>query len=244
MTDQAAFLRAIVEYPHDLLPRLVFADWLDENVTETNGFAERAEFIRLQCEIESKPDADAEGREGVLFRANAARWWPGLPNVTVNPDWFAGPNGMRTDEPSFLVRNGLVEETRCRLMWWVGGRCPCGVRHAAMGRYGIPRYDPNCTTCHGTGHVPANGPAVVTKHPVTRVVVTAGVRVDEAFGGPHPGWFAIRTDIRDLEFPKIHSHPTREAAVEAMSRALVSWAREQAGLTPIQWTDIPSKESA
>src|SRR5262245_19778622 len=44
--DLAAFLAAIHEAPNDDAPRLVFADWLDEN-----GHPERAEFIRVQVEM-------------------------------------------------------------------------------------------------------------------------------------------------------------------------------------------------
>jgi uncharacterized protein (TIGR02996 family) len=46
MSDREAFLRAIWERPHDDLPRLIYADWLDEH-----GEPERAEFIRVQCEV-------------------------------------------------------------------------------------------------------------------------------------------------------------------------------------------------
>lgn len=38
--------RAILEQPHDLTLRLVFADWLDEH-----GDPDRAEFIRVMCEL-------------------------------------------------------------------------------------------------------------------------------------------------------------------------------------------------
>jgi uncharacterized protein (TIGR02996 family) len=44
--DEAALLAAIEANPADDLPRLVYADWLEEH-----GQAVRAEFIRLQCEI-------------------------------------------------------------------------------------------------------------------------------------------------------------------------------------------------
>lgn len=46
MTDDAAFLAAICARPDDDLPRLVYADWLDEH-----GRGERGEFIRVQCAI-------------------------------------------------------------------------------------------------------------------------------------------------------------------------------------------------
>jgi uncharacterized protein (TIGR02996 family) len=44
-SDGDALFRAILENPADDLPRLVYADWLEEH-----GQPERAEFIRLQCE--------------------------------------------------------------------------------------------------------------------------------------------------------------------------------------------------
>src|SRR5436309_9888956 len=46
MRDDEAFLRAVIDNPDDDLPRLVYADWLDEH-----GDHDRAEFIRLQCEM-------------------------------------------------------------------------------------------------------------------------------------------------------------------------------------------------
>jgi uncharacterized protein (TIGR02996 family) len=47
VATEADFLRAICERPEDEFLRLVFADGLDDN-----GRPERAEFIRLQCELE------------------------------------------------------------------------------------------------------------------------------------------------------------------------------------------------
>ena len=46
MTTEAHFLAAIRAEPRDNLPRLAFADWLDEH-----GQPERAEVIRVQCEV-------------------------------------------------------------------------------------------------------------------------------------------------------------------------------------------------
>lgn len=42
--DEMALLAAIHAYPRDDLPRLVWADYLDEH-----GEPEHAEFVRLQC---------------------------------------------------------------------------------------------------------------------------------------------------------------------------------------------------
>lgn len=46
MFGREPFIRAIVEHPNDDVPRLVFADWLDEH-----GDGPRADFIRTQIEL-------------------------------------------------------------------------------------------------------------------------------------------------------------------------------------------------
>ena len=46
MTQDDAFLASIIESPDDDDPRLIYADWLDEH-----GQTERAEFLRVQCEL-------------------------------------------------------------------------------------------------------------------------------------------------------------------------------------------------
>lgn len=83
--DEAAFIRAICESPGDDAPRLVFADWLEER-----GQAERAEFIRSQCELTSRA-------EELLDAANFWEWfgptlrdvWTGTPAVCIYPNWPA-----------------------------------------------------------------------------------------------------------------------------------------------------------
>jgi uncharacterized protein (TIGR02996 family) len=77
MNPEAAFLRAIAENPDEDLPRLLYADWLEEQ-----GSAEeqaRAEFIRLQCALEAMSPADEQAppmrrREQELFE----QIWPDL----------------------------------------------------------------------------------------------------------------------------------------------------------------------
>lgn len=83
MSDQKAFLAAIRATPADDLPRLVLADWLDEN-----GQPERAEFIRVQCALAKMggaiPNAgkvvwlerrgELQGREQELWVSNGEDW--------------------------------------------------------------------------------------------------------------------------------------------------------------------------
>ncbi len=53
MTERLALLSAILAAPDDDLPRLVFADWLEEHGT-TDADAARVEFIRLGCKGKAK----------------------------------------------------------------------------------------------------------------------------------------------------------------------------------------------
>lgn len=53
MNQRLALLSAISAVPDDDLPRLVFADWLEENGT-TDADAARVEFIRLGCKSKAK----------------------------------------------------------------------------------------------------------------------------------------------------------------------------------------------
>jgi uncharacterized protein (TIGR02996 family) len=63
VTSQEAFLQAIRAEPDDDAHRLVYADWLDEN-----GDPDRAEFIRVQCELARCPEG-AERRSALAARA-------------------------------------------------------------------------------------------------------------------------------------------------------------------------------
>src|SRR5262249_8069317 len=101
MSLDDAFLRDICERPDDDAPRLIYADWLEEN-----GHAERAEFIRLQCRVaqmdEDDPHyAELEDREFELLHAHSDDWqgaeWDGHIN------WVRGfMDSIRIDAGEFL----------------------------------------------------------------------------------------------------------------------------------------------
>ncbi len=63
MHDRESFLRAIFSNPDDDLPRLVFADYLQEN-----GDENWAELIRIQCELAAKPVIDFQEHQSLLER--------------------------------------------------------------------------------------------------------------------------------------------------------------------------------
>lgn len=82
--DENALLAAVIAAPDDDLPRLVYADWLDEH-----GRAERAEFIRGQCfmararsDPRAKPERAVWGRRvRALAAANQSSWVGELPDI-------------------------------------------------------------------------------------------------------------------------------------------------------------------
>src|SRR5687767_10837398 len=84
MSDEAALLTAIRANPDDDAPRLVYADWLDEQGGTSNEA--RAEYIRreIQHAIDfpetrwSKEKADAENPARRLFAKYSREWFPEL----------------------------------------------------------------------------------------------------------------------------------------------------------------------
>jgi hypothetical protein len=153
MTDEQTLLAAIIARPDDDLPRLIYADWLDETdgigpcmaCTDKSGFcwgkvanchtchgagevsnghAERAEFIRVQCELARHGGRGLSGtltyeqwdalrrRERELPLKNWRKWVPYLTpghslEVILSPRWEFGGT------PAGLFRRGFVELITC-----------------------------------------------------------------------------------------------------------------------------------
>jgi uncharacterized protein (TIGR02996 family) len=83
MSDSGArgFLEDIVAHPDDDTPRLVYADWLEDN-----GDSDRAEFIRVQLERSHLPEWDARQvplrlREAALIEQHGGGWKRELPRI-------------------------------------------------------------------------------------------------------------------------------------------------------------------
>jgi uncharacterized protein (TIGR02996 family) len=110
MTDHDALYRAILAHPDDDTPRLVYADWLEEN-----GRTEEAEFIRVECRLE----ADAPGDDyycSLLDRREELRLWlranvegpevklPARLRIEGGTDWW---NTTHRGFPRFLEYVGL-----------------------------------------------------------------------------------------------------------------------------------------
>ncbi|HEY7309811.1 MAG TPA: TIGR02996 domain-containing protein [Gemmataceae bacterium] len=99
-----AFLQAIHDNPEDNTPRLVYADWLEEN-----GDSARAEFIRVQCEKVRLPRWHRRWsllawRERVLLGRHEHVWRAELPEI-LGVEWGAFERGFVHE---VRVDNGLV----------------------------------------------------------------------------------------------------------------------------------------
>src|SRR5262245_3628070 len=79
--DEEALLQAIRDDPEDDAPRLVYADWLEEHRQP-----ERAEFIRVQCELAGCPAEpgrlrELQERESALLNAHEKSWLEPLARI-------------------------------------------------------------------------------------------------------------------------------------------------------------------
>jgi uncharacterized protein (TIGR02996 family) len=92
MTHEDAFLQAVCESPEDDTPRFVYADWLDEH-----GRYERAEFIRVQCQLACMAVFDDRRRQlqkqqQLLLESHGRKWltqeWPQAANPSINGRTF------------------------------------------------------------------------------------------------------------------------------------------------------------
>lgn len=102
MSDELALLAAILANPDEDTPRLVFADYLDENGSGSS--AARAEFIRLQIDITRHPERHPYSPP---YRAKVTRF------VRLfgahAPEWLAV---VGVPQPRAIFRRGFVEEVR------------------------------------------------------------------------------------------------------------------------------------
>lgn len=91
--DELAFYRAIWDAPQDDSPRLIFADWLDEN-----GKERQAKLIRL--DVKFNRSNDRKRRKEIFFefiRINTGKSPVLLPFHTIAGSFHAHPVGLTFD---------------------------------------------------------------------------------------------------------------------------------------------------
>jgi uncharacterized protein (TIGR02996 family) len=108
MSTEKALLRGVIDSPEDDLPRLAYADWLDEN-----GKGERADFIRLQVRLAQIPQYERAWQEAYRGRRlmhgdEILQTLPPLPGGVkwAMPNFRRGfPEGVRVDSIAAFLEN-------------------------------------------------------------------------------------------------------------------------------------------
>lgn len=259
--DYRAMLAGIRSDKADDLKRLVLADWLEEH-----GQTERAEFIRVQCELASMPgypvawDHDAHLHVADLHRRQVwllnkwdyGRGWrklAGREAVAVIPygnPWY----------DHFSFHRGFLHTVRGPLASLIGGECgrcggESGYEYDSYRTGTLMTVDCPCPRCRGTGRTVGVLPALVRDGVVERVEVTDREPLADGGQGPWTWWresqqygtrIDPRSDLPDALFDALlrvlgkdawwggdgwTNHDTREAALSALSTALIAWAESE-----------------
>lgn len=253
MTDHDAFMQAIIADPANDTPRLLYADWLEEQ-----GDGERAEFIRMQCELANHPThhkaetgCPLRKRERELL-AGGIKDVPGHMLAMPRPEWVCPGIKMLTMAPQcgdcrWTFTRGFVSEIRMPIEFWMDGKCPqCHGEGYWEPAYLSDQAGRKCDACLGTGTIPGIGPAIVAAQPLERVVVTDK---RPEMTGAYWGWYSVGNRLTPegtiIPVPlfnllkqysitsgssQIVHFFTEQAAQDALSRAAIAWARQQATL--------------
>lgn len=108
MNQEQAFLQAIREAPEDDAPRLIYADWLEEQGSAAH--TARAAFVRIQCRLAELPEDDpARGRledeAADLLAEHEDEWTQPLHGVAGNWHFSRGfVERITIGAPNFLTR--------------------------------------------------------------------------------------------------------------------------------------------
>lgn len=113
MTDRESFLAAIKANPNDDIPRLVFADWLEEHA-ECDRDVATAEFIRISCTLDAKQK---------VASIRAGNWMDGWKDGWK--DGYIADAGVPRPPPTITGVRRLVP----KLYEWVDQTCALGSVH-------------------------------------------------------------------------------------------------------------------
>lgn len=197
-----ALYATVLAHPDADLPRLVLADWLEEN-----GQEERAEFVRVQVELAAAeqetgvydtPIAFCQ-REWQLWAGNCSTWFGNLYATHACVGIRLDPNPRPTDR-HILVRRGFPAEVRGPLAWLLGGECGvCGGRgyrfEQTPAQRGTTRVmELRCPACSGTGRTPGHLAGLVRKWPIEKVV-PVGAEPDLIGDHPQCCWLEDRPGL-------------------------------------------------
>jgi uncharacterized protein (TIGR02996 family) len=269
--DDSSFLRAILEDPASDLPRLVWADRLDERGDP------RGEFVRVQCELarwpcecdtseeriyhnecRCKEMGELQRRERKLLREY---WWQWNPVAIPYPSTCANFGRPPVPAPAVTVefRRGLVGSVTLTAAQFFGGPCEkCGGLGQMLPALERPSRR-KCRACRGTGRVEGLAAALFRAAPITEVrlsdkrplAVTGSQNYVRWWDGlmhdgpdyiPNVLWRIIVNDPED-KCCITRLYDTEADALSALSDACVAYGRSltHPPLPPL--TGVPATES-
>lgn len=208
MNDREALLQGVLDAPDDDAPRLVFADWLEEQ-----GETQRAELIRVQCRI-AYLEAEGAGRllsplldleyvplkrrERELLKGHRLTWLP--------PACMALESQRAGDACQW--HRGFVESVSCTLAAWLE-HGPAVVQCQPVREVRATDREPyhnaaGCWLWEREGAITAAGQSVLPQFLFERL--TGDIDINN-----RNSW---------------RTYATREAALAALSAACIAWAMQ------------------
>jgi len=232
-------LSAILASPHDDLPRLIYADWLDEN-----SESERAEFIRTQIAKGFQCDnCMGDYAVGQLCPYdNGSLLCPSCDDLQNESGLPASLFG----EGKVLYRRGFPEEIQCTMREWCGP-IPCNIccrwNLDLIELYGsshVIRPNKNCFHCKGDGRFAGIAKAVCEAWPVTRVVLVDREPIIDGAAYWYENEHSRHSssvpkalfDCNRIEMCKLHG--STKQALSALSHAALNYGRRLAGLPELK----------
>src|SRR5579885_649141 len=231
MSDRAAFLAAVRATPADDLPRLVFADWLDEHGDPLG------EFVRVQLELEPLRDRlddprvrDLMRREADLLARHREAWLGPAADLEEQYPQF-GPVFVR----GFPERVCVSLDTLLARGGELFAACPT-LREVAV--YDVAGRGDELADCPHLAHVETLEIADWLDENDRRVLMASGTRLGGIpsirmwLGNPddnhqYSGWQGVPKGCRDCEFVQLFSgvssgeHPADRLRLEWAAKELV-----------------------
>lgn len=222
--DLTAVHRAILDDPADDLPRLAYADLLEEQ-----GDEKRAEFVRLQCRRVERQCEFCDGTAPSCFGAICNDLAQREKEIAVRcgSDWgkevatalnlpfpedslFTACEGDKRDVISWKWRRGFVESVKLPLTYWLK-RGPALVRLQPLTRVEISDRRP-FPAANSWGWFSSNA---FTEADVAAHTLPAAL-------------YACLQQVVPKLFGSVYTaYPAQQVAVDTLSAACLAWARKE-----------------
>lgn len=243
-TDQRALLAAVIADPESDAPRLIYADYLEEN-----GQSEHAEFIR--CDIAKLSDPYCERFHD---RKGCSCNWCRSAQLEQRVGKLV-KYGIPGDVASLIWRGFVHKVSGYALDWFGVRRHVINYNNLNDNRYGSGSHSTIVVNQYYEWTDCGNGPCIVRHHPIDHVLVSEIIHPREYSTGndrwsiyraevPPRFWDILCPDSRpphEDQFLEEHSLPLLENKVSA---ALIRWAKEEnydgsreGGLLNVEETD-------